>query len=272
MSATVKQQPNLTLISYETEQKAGGTPAPQSSVFVPGSTLPRRRVIKCYPLGGTPPSQARPREYPLEWISPKADKLAQMFALGCEPGMCAVAGDVRRKSSMVGSIAIVCVPIYDRGEDGSRVESFARLDAIISLAVEKGALAWAKEPGTGADGPKLKKLLAREWGDVPVDLHIATEETFGNALVWWTGSGGWNHLMVTKRAQGGLMPDNMRYVGARLRRVERKIGQVVGIESPVVCRTEEEMFAAMGLPYVRPEDRKEKTAMEMVRAIRNRVI
>ena len=133
---------------------------------------------------------------------------------------CSVAGSIRRGRSTVGDIDLVVV-----SNDASAVASsfLARPDI---------ALVYAKGPH--------RVSVALE-SSIDADLRIIPPECFGSALLYFTGSRA--HTLALRQlalAQGlrlneyGLFRGNERIAG----------------------KTEEEVYAALSLPYVQPDERR----------------
>lgn len=78
-----------------------------------------------------------------------------------------------------------------------------------------------------------------------LDLYYATPDTWGTTLLVRTGSAAHNIKLV--EAGKHLLP-------ARLLKVSRGVVDTAG--RVVASRTEEEIFAALGVPFVAPEDRE----------------
>ena len=75
----------------------------------------------------------------------------------------------------------------------------------------------------------------------PVEVHLATSDSAGSALAWYTGSAGHvSGLQTRSRAYGIVFDDG------RLRRAGQRM----------TCATEEELYDYLGLSYVPPELRE----------------
>ncbi|GAI20461.1 unnamed protein product [marine sediment metagenome] len=91
-----------------------------------------------------------------------------------------------------------------------------------------------------ADGKKLKRILC---DGVQVDLYLAEPETWGMSLLVRTGSANHNIKLATKAKKMGL-----HFSVAR--GIEDEKGMVIA------SQTEEEVFNALGLNYILPEERE----------------
>jgi DNA polymerase (family 10) len=75
----------------------------------------------------------------------------------------------------------------------------------------------------------------------PVEVHLATSDSAGSALAWYTGSPGHISLLQARSRAYGIVFDN-----GRLRRAGQRM----------TCPTEEEFYDYLGLAYVPPELRE----------------
>jgi len=129
-----------------------------------------------------------------------------------------VAGSVRRKRPEVHDIDIVLIP-----------KPLHLASIVKALDPEKALL----------QGPKLTRLLVE---GVQVDLYVATPETWGAILLIRTGSPEHNIRLCSIARSRGMKLSAARGV--------IKEGRVVA------SRTEEEIFQALGIDYVPPENRE----------------
>ena len=95
---------------------------------------------------------------------------------------------------------------------------------------------------------------------IQVDLRVIDEKSFGAALMYFTGSKQHNVLMRERAVKKdlrlneyGLFAGAGRESGARQSRGAR----------PVAARTEQEVFAALALPWVPPEIREDRGEFEL---------
>ena len=94
---------------------------------------------------------------------------------------------------------------------------------------------------------------------MPLDLFIADEDNLGNILAIRTGNAEFSHQLVTPRNQGGLMPSYLK----------QKDGYLWNGNNQIVCRTEQEFFDALGIPFVEPRERNEQAASEIKRGLKS---
>jgi DNA polymerase (family 10) len=153
-----------------------------------------------------------------------------------------VAGSYRRRAETVGDIDILVI-----ADDAEAVMShFARFYRVRSVEAAGGT----------------KSTVVLESG-LQVDMRILPAESYGGALLYFTGSKAHN-VKLRKRALGrGLSISE--YGVVRLKEGEpeppgRKQGPLVA------GRTEQEMYAAVGLPFIQPELREDRGEIEAAEA------
>lgn len=151
-----------------------------------------------------------------------------------------VAGSLRRGRPQVGDIEIVAISDGDTLLDATDAWLASR-EVSKRLKSNNTPIAW---------GARFRAMV---WRGVSVDLFITTPEQWGLISVIRTGPGtpdvgfeqwrgGANQMLVTPRAKGGLLPDEMRVADGWLWRGERRL------------RTPEEsdVFRLIGLPLIAP--------------------
>jgi DNA polymerase/3'-5' exonuclease PolX len=144
-----------------------------------------------------------------------------------------VAGSIRRHKADIGDIEIVCSPT---------VELYDMLDY------------WLAQGHISHRSPKCWGFKLRSFrfpvqhldDSVQVDLFLQPDpSTWGVNMMIRTGSAEFSRKMVTKRSQGGFMPDCYQVHEARL-----WAGQKL-LETP----EERDVFALYGMDYVVPPQR-----------------
>jgi DNA polymerase (family 10) len=145
-----------------------------------------------------------------------------------------IAGSLRRGSSTVHDIDIVLMP--QRASDQFVLEEEMPLAHILRHLVERGSL-------TEVRGKEKIKCFIAAKTRIPVDLYIATPETWTTLLLIRTGSKEHN-IRLAQRA---------RDLGMKLRAsgdgIEDASGQLLRVS------TEEELFSLLQVPYIPPEGR-----------------
>ena len=142
----------------------------------------------------------------------------------------AVAGSIRRRKETIGDGDLLAV-----SDDPDRVmDFFVRMPEVIYV--------YAK--GATKSSVKLKN-------GVDVDLRVVPEESFGAAFCYFTGSKAHN-IALRKIAMA--------------KRLKLSEYGVFRGERPIAGRTEEEVYAALGLPFIPPELREDTGEIEAARA------
>lgn len=188
---------------------------------------------------------------PLAQAARVADQFVTLIAPACH--QIVVAGSVRRKRPDVGDIEIVAQPKIETRMVGLFADQPVvedRLAAQLEYLLIGGEIE-KRETGK-AWGPKHKIL---RYGDATIDLYTPAEpERFGLILAIRTGPAEWSNALVTPQSQrtrtgrDGMLPDVYRVRDGWL--TWRTSGE--RIPTP----TELSLFAALGLPYLAPEDRR----------------
>ncbi|GAC1619156.1 MAG: DNA polymerase/3'-5' exonuclease PolX [Vulcanimicrobiaceae bacterium] len=158
---------------------------------------------------------------PLGRALPLARTIVAYIEAGGTARNLAIAGSVRRNEATVGDIDIVCTS-DDPGDVVARFVRWERAEAVLAEGVTKASI-W----------------LA---GGLQIDLRVLPERVYGNLLQHFTGSREHNIQLREYAVRRGL------------RVSENGILDVATGEN-TACRTEAEVYAALGLPFVPPEMR-----------------
>src|ERR1035437_601929 len=153
-----------------------------------------------------------------------ADKLAA--ELVSTTAQIEIAGSLRRKKPFVHDIDMVVLP----SGDGSAFK------VALETLMQRGSLTQIR------DGDKIKVFMAAKTG-IPIDIYIASRETFATLLLIRTGSKEHN-IKLALRARELRM--KLRASGDGIEDAE---GAVLRIGS------EEEIFRLLDMPFAAPEQR-----------------
>jgi len=168
----------------------------------------------------------------LEKAKAIAEKVKAMLETSCD--RITIAGSIRRQKPDVGDIELLCIPWYSAGVD--------MLDAKIKSMIYFGMLGYRlNKRGSKVYGPK-NKLLFHLPGGIGVDIFSTDELCWPVALVVRTGGEKTNKEISTRALQRG-----MRF---------RAYGD--GFDTPdghLQCKSEQEVFQAVGLRYLEPWER-----------------
>lgn len=157
----------------------------------------------------------------LDDASDLAHDIVETISHLCDPGKIEVVGSIRRQRPEVNDIDIVLIPQEWMWPTVSNVLKH-RLGATIAES-----------------GPELVRLVIQ---GVQVDLYRARPRTWGVLLLIRTGSTQHNIKLCSHARSRGLMLSAAQGV--------LKDGKVIA------SSTEEEIFAALGMPYIEPKDRE----------------
>jgi len=166
----------------------------------------------------------------------RAEAIAEEI-MGLLDGSCdrkEIAGSIRRRKPDVGDIEILCIPRFEGGADS--------LDRRVQGLMFRGVLALRlNKLGRKVYGPK-NKLMVHVPSGIGVDIFSTTEEFWPVSLVVRTGG----------------KQTNMRIATAALQKGYQFHAYGSGFSTPsgeIVCRSEREVFEAVGLPYREPWER-----------------
>jgi len=168
--------------------------------------------------------------YPIGAILPLIHGIEER--LGKVPGVkqVAVAGSIRRWKETIG--------------DGDLLVVSNNPDRIIDFFVSMPEVTYVHAKGPTKSSVKLKS-------GIDVDLRVVTEESFGAALCYFTGSKAHNiSLRKIAIAKGLKLSEYGVFRG----------------EKPIAGRTEEEVYAVLGLPLIPPELREDTGEIEAASA------
>ncbi len=161
-----------------------------------------------------------------------AKKIAQELSPACE--RVEIAGSLRRGKPAVHDIDIVVLP--RSSPEVALQASASGLDEVLRALIGRGSLKVVR------DGDKIRSFIATKT-DIPIDVYVATHDTWATLLLIRTGSKEHN-IQLAQRA---------RQLGMKLRAsgdgIENRDGKLVKIQS------EDEIFSLLKVPYLAPEKR-----------------
>lgn len=165
--------------------------------------------------------KGRQKRTPLGRAMPLAREAIAYLAAGAPADHLTYAGSSRRQEPTVGDIDLICTS-DEPGKVISHFVGWNRAEAVLSEGSTKASI-W----------------LA---GGLQIDLRVLPEDVYGNLLQHFTGSREHNIQLRELAVRKGL------------RVSENGILDVASGENQT-CRTEEEVYAALGLAYIPPEMR-----------------
>lgn len=179
---------------------------------------------------------------------PVAEGLVELLRRACR--RIEIVGSLRRKKEMVGDIELLCIPKFEEASVDllGRAHLVDCLDREIKKWIRLGVLDFRKNvKGSTIYGPK-NKLLVHVSSNIPVDVFSTDEERWPVALVVRTGSKESNMRVARAAIDRGM---KFHAYGRGFTRP----GAQEGVPEEIVCRSEREVFEAVGLPYLVPEER-----------------
>ena len=153
-----------------------------------------------------------------------------------------VAGSLRRNVPIVGDIELVAVPCIDLDLLGDPLKE-TQLDRVLNSWDKRGKIFIVK------NGPKYKQftMITMRGIHFQVDLFLQPDPaTWEINFMIRTGPAEFSKKMVTRKSQGGYMPDKYRVSGGRVKELKRTL------ETP----EESDVFNLWEMDYIEPEMRK----------------
>lgn len=155
-----------------------------------------------------------------------------------------VAGSLRRRKAEVGDVEILYIPKFESRPDGLFDRKMVNLvDEELERALRSSVIRKRlNSEGSETWGPK-NKLAVHASSGVPVDFFSTTPECWFNYLVCRTGGAESNVRIASAAQRKGWMwhPDKRGFTD--------NDGQWQAV------RSEEDVFAMVGLPYLQPWER-----------------
>ena len=155
-----------------------------------------------------------------------------------------VAGSLRRRRETIGDVDLLCAlkEASAAGEVSAAFVAFPEVQKIL-----------------GQGNTKASVLTA---GGLQVDLRIVPADNFGAALLYFTGSKDHN-VKLRGRAQEMELTLNEwgLYKLSEYDKAAKKTGEAPAIK-PLASKTEQDVYAALGLPWIEPELRESRGEVE----------
>ncbi len=179
-----------------------------------------------------------------------AEELRWQLETGCD--RVEIVGDIRRQKPEVSKIKLLCIPtegwpippdlrdlFYPTPVPG--FEDTDPIDDEVTILIVEGVLGF-RPKGRRAYGPK-KKFMVHASSGIGVDIFTTDNQCWSVALVVTTGGDTTNKSIAT-----GAQKKGWRF---------RTSGDGFDtLNSHITCTTEREVFEAVGLPYLSPEQRE----------------
>jgi DNA polymerase/3'-5' exonuclease PolX len=188
------------------------------------------------------PSAKAGQRFELAHARGLAEAMVRVFAPACE--RIEIAGSIRRCIPTVADVEIVCVPRARRDLFGELVDEPTELDRVVDELIAQGRLELRlTAAGIACNGSRAKRLRAVRSG-LPLDLFgVLPPASWGAILAIRTGPADFSQRLVTLCKHRGL---------------DQRDGRLVARGSGRELATPEErdFFAACGVPYVEPWERR----------------
>jgi len=167
------------------------------------------------------------------------------------------AGSLRRWRETVGDVDLICA-VKDESEGQSISDAFVKFPEVARIL---------------GQGPTKSSILTA--GGLQVDLRIIPEAHFGAALMYFTGSKEHNIKLRSRALDRGMTLnewglykitiDKRAEPGKSGGRVEKTTAKAPTAK-PQAAKTEEEVYAALELPYFEPELREDRGELDAAAA------
>lgn len=190
----------------------------------------------------------------LDTASQVADEILQTLWPACE--RIELAGSIRRQRQYVGDIEIVAIPrirrqldLFSRPVPGQTISELDELADALRAArrltprpAPDGKIAWGQRYKRAVYRPQRPGLPT-----MAVDLFaVLPPAEWGVIMAIRTGPANLSKLLVTPRAQGGLLPDGFRVQRGRL---------ISPTGMPIPTPEETDLFKLLKLRYIPARDR-----------------
>lgn len=169
-----------------------------------------------------------------ESVLPTAKFLLDTLAPSCE--RIEIAGSLRRQCPLVSDIELLAIPKYQGMID--------LLDQTVRRLIWERVLDYRlNKRGSRVYGPS-NKLLVFKHTNIALDIFSTDIARWPMSLVIRTGGKDTNLRLATAALALGM---RLHACGS---------GYTLADGSPLVCYSEQDVFSALGLPFLRPEDRE----------------
>ena len=169
---------------------------------------------------------------------PIASSLVERLRAMKEVKQAEIAGSLRRRRETIGDVDLICA-LKDMGAGQDVSAAFVKFPEV--------------ERVLGQGNTKASVLTA---GGLQVDLRIVPNENFGAALLYFTGSKDHNvKLRGRALSQGLTLNEWGLYKLDEYDKAEKKTAEPPPVKA-VASRTEADVYAKLGLPFIEPELRE----------------
>ncbi len=155
-----------------------------------------------------------------------------------------VAGSLRRRRDTIGDVDLICA-LKDIAAAAEVAEAFVKFPEVQKIL-----------------GQGITKASVLTAGGLQVDLRIVPADNFGAALLYFTGSKDHNvKLRGRAQDQGLTLNEWGLYKVTEYDKALKKTGEAPAVK-PVASKTEQDVYKALGLPWIDPEMRESRGEIE----------
>lgn len=187
---------------------------------------------------------------PLDQARHIADQILDRFAPACL--RIEVVGSIRRAEPVIGDIELIAIPATDRPVFGANPDkwNWTRVDHLLAELDSAGKIDIVA--GNNHRGPERKMVRFMVIGSknnlYQVELWLQpSPSTYGMNKMFRTGDRYFAQWMITSSEKGGALPPGWWSDDAILHDADGNV---------VATPEEEDVFTALGLPFVEPQDRQ----------------
>ena len=179
---------------------------------------------------------------PLGQAYPAAQRLLDTLLMLPQVVKGAIGGSIRRGRPTIGDVDLL-VAVNSMEDAPAIMDAFVNADTVARIL------------GHGPTKSSVELHIGMQ-----VDLRVLEKERWGTALVYFTGSKQHNIRLRERAVARGLTLNEHDF------RPIDKDGNVIEGAEPVLCATEEEVYAQIGLPWIPPEIREDSGELEAAEA------
>ncbi len=191
---------------------------------------------------------------PLGLAMPIAESIVESLGMVKGVRRIAFAGSLRRGKETIGDIDI----LVSTSEPGAVHEAFRKQPGVVQV-LSSGETRASVRIGIRRDAGRWGELKDGMAGpSIQVDLKIIPEESWGAALYYFTGSKDHNVAVRTRAQENGWTLNDYGLFHDDGKPAPHTRGL-----KPIASRTEEEIFKAMGMPYIPPEIRENRGELKL---------
>ena len=220
---------------------------------------PQKGISSIPPTREASPAPAKAL-LPRAQVLPDSERLCELLRPFCDKIV--IAGSLRREKPQVGDIEIVCLPCPQAdatldmfgGDIPGKYVFCKAFEEQLSLLRKWGTI--TLDPANVKDGPRYKRFALPELGGFGVDLFLAEPDNWGNTLAIRTGPREFSQFLMTQAWKRRHRRQWDGYLW-QCKPGDDRDGPIPAGRTKISCKTEEDYFRAVGVPWLPPCDRSE---------------